>query len=475
MRTWQSDVGLTLLPGDRVELLVADLALARALYAGIPAARLLARMRLASDERDLEASQGTKAASSTWDAMMAHLLGPTSAPAEKVRKAVARQTRAASDEGALRVSDSCAAALAFAVAVSTDPDASPAEIVGEKPRGDASELGLARVCARFEPRLASPHADRRAILFEACIRLTTRAAAGPWPAERLADAMDELAASELALTLLRPSSVALYPLAWGDEVAAVDRRMALLERAQLDVVVAKDPRELASAIARSGRERRAHLHLDRLVADLVTLLQPAGDLILSVPPPDLDIDEMTPVPSVRPSWVPASWSSPDAIAALADAVERGATTVPRLHGLVARAGEPALDAIGAEMLRVASHPFASLAFAEVLAASGRPRDVIRLVTFFAIAPDPTSAARALASCGAVELPSVLRAWLEAMLPSDGAPAPHGENPDTSSAARLTACVASLAPYPRLYGAVRPLLSRVSEAPPPNSSDGPGAV
>jgi hypothetical protein len=69
-------------------------------------------------------------------------------------------------------------------------------------------------------------------------------------------------------------------------------------------------------------------------------------------------------------------------------------------------------------------------------------------------------------CDAVELPRVLSAWLEAMLPSDGEPALLGDDDiEQSSAARVTACVASLAPYPHLYRAVRPLLARVSEAPP----------
>jgi len=122
------------------------------------------------------------------------------------------------------------------------------------------------------------------------------------------------------------------------------------------------------------------------------------------------------------------------------------------------------------MLRVHSHPTASAMFAHVLARSGRARDVIRLVTYFAVAPDPTVAAHALSSCTAPELPTVLRAWLEAMLPSDGGAAPFGDDPYTSSAARVTACVASLAPYPHLYQAVRPLLSRVSEAPPASMND-----
>jgi hypothetical protein len=187
-----------------------------------------------------------------------------------------------------------------------------------------------------------------------------------------------------------------------------------------------------------------------------------------------DLTDDAPVPSVRPSWAPTDWASVDSAVLLAEAVERGATTIPRVHGIVARGGEPALDAIGAEMLKVNAHPFASAAFAEVVARIGRPRDVIRLVTYFAIAPDPTAAARALAACTSPELPSVLRDWLEAMLPSDGGLVTLGENPETSSGARLTACAAALSPYPRLHGAVRGLMGRVSEHP-PRSSGSPSSV
>jgi hypothetical protein len=471
MRTWSSDLAITLRPGDAVELRVVDLSLARAFFEGIPAARLLARMRLASDERDLENTPSTKTSTSSWEALLTRVLGGSPAAAERAKRAIARHARAASDEGPLPPEDGCVAALAFALAVSGDPDASPSEIVGAEPRGDRGEPNVARACSAFEPRLGSAQSDRRAILFEACARLATRAIAGPWPAARVREALDDLAGSDLRMKL-RPASVALFPLAFDADVQVIDRRMTLLERAELDALVAKDPRELAAAIARARRGGAGHA--DALVADLTTLLRRPGELVIAARPPPPE-DESTPLPSVRPSWMPTDWTSYDAIATLADAVERGATTVPRLRGIVARGGEPALDALGAEMLRVAAHPFASAAFADVLAKSGRPRDVIRLVTYFAIAPDPTSAAHALASCVAPELPSVLRAWLEAMLPSDGAQAPHGENPETSSAARLTACVAALAPYPRLYGAVRPLLARVSEAPPPNSSDGPTAL
>jgi hypothetical protein len=145
-------------------------------------------------------------------------------------------------------------------------------------------------------------------------------------------------------------------------------------------------------------------------------------------------------------------------AALAAALESGATTVPRVRAAAARGGEAALDAIGAEMLDVGGHASASAAFAEILSHSGRPRDVLRLVTYFAIAPDPVPAARALGACSAVELPRVLGAWLDAMLPLDGDDAPD------SSAARVTACIASLKPYPQLYLAVRPLLTRLDLEP-----------
>ena len=473
MHTWDSDVGLTLRAGDQVELRVVDLSLARAFYEGIPAARLLARMRLRSDERDLEAGPIRSAATSTWDALLARVTDSVTDTGERLKRAIARNTRAAFDEGALPFEEACVAALVFGLAACDDLDASPAEACRSAASAAWGEAGapLANACGALEPRLGTAGVDRRCIVFEACARLATRAAAGPWRCERVRDALSALAASDLHASLRR-SNTALFPLAFDAEIPASDRRMALLERAELDALVAKDPRELASAIARSERSRGDRdTHADTLLADLATLLTRPGELVVAVSAPE--VDAATPVPSIHPSWAPADWSSLDALSMLADAVERGTTTVPRLRGLLSRGGEPALDAIGAEMLRVAAHPFASATFAELVARSGRPRDVIRLVTYFAIAPDPTDAARALAACASAELPSVLRAWLEAMLPSDGGVVPFGENPETSSAARLTACVASLAPYPRLYGAVRPLLARVSEAP-PRSSDGPSA-
>src|SRR5580700_8043006 len=98
MRTWSTDVGVVVRPGDGVELRVVDLSLARAFFAGIPAARLLARMRLASDERDLAASPLRKSATSSWDALLARLLADSPAASERVKRAIAKHARAAFDE-----------------------------------------------------------------------------------------------------------------------------------------------------------------------------------------------------------------------------------------------------------------------------------------------------------------------------------------------------------------------------------------
>jgi hypothetical protein len=105
-------------------------------------------------------------------------------------------------------------------------------------------------------------------------------------------------------------------------------------------------------------------------------------------------------------------------------------------------------------------------FAELLAPFARERDVVRLVTYFAIAPDPRVAAHALDLCASREVVStVLKAWLETMLPTDGALAEPGHDPDTSASARVASCVEALRPYPALFRVVEPLLSRLSALPP----------
>jgi hypothetical protein len=60
--------------------------------------------------------------------------------------------------------------------------------------------------------------------------------------------------------------------------------------------------------------------------------------------------------------------------------------------------------------------------------------------------------------------TVLKAWLETMLPTDGELAEPGDDPDTSASARVTSCIEALRPYPALYQVVAPLLSRLSELP-----------
>jgi hypothetical protein len=486
------DFGDELRAAEQAEWLVADLSLARAFFTGVPIARLLARTRLASDEEDMTSTPLGAEPYSRWDALMKALLGKSPPSLERVKRAVARQARAASDEGPLPAAAGVVAVLAYACTGSKDDAASMAEAFS----GTASlsswgalavDPAALRAVAAFEPRVLAQAVDPRAPLFEACVRLAAQKSAGPWPIERVAEASRQLAASEAQLGLVVRSDEPLYPRDLETEIPQGQRRMLRLDRAALDALVARDPRELAAIVARTVQEGASkptsgrEIYLDSLLADLGRLLDTSGSLVLAAPMLDPTSEgealglrpsdappagEDAPPHARTPSWLPMDWSSSDAGAALADAFERGATTQPRIRAAVARGGEPALDAIGAEMLRVGAHPFASASFAEILARSGRTRDIVRLVTYFAIAPDPAPAARALSMCTSPELQGMLTAWLEAMLPHDGGPAPDGADPSTSSAARLRTCIAALAPYPHLYHAVRPLLSRVSMAPPP---------
>jgi len=246
--------------------------------------------------------------------------------------------------------------------------------------------------------------------------------------------------------------------------------MVALDRPTLEALATRDPRELAATLGRiepavnlrdtsPPNTGPLSLRLDTLLADVTTLVKHAGALVLAVAPANPPDASAQPDSSTRPSWQPHGWDSPQAALTLASALERGNATVPRAYAIVQRGGDAALDAIGAEMLSVESHPFASAAFAEILARRARARDVTRLVTYFAIAPDPSLAARTLAACAAPELPSMLRSWLESMLPQDGSSVPMRSEP-TSSSARLSACVEALRPHRALFEAVRPLLERI---------------
>jgi hypothetical protein len=430
--------------GDRLEFRVVDASLARALYDGIPAARLLARARPIAGE-------GEEAAAA-WDAHLRALLGDAYKP---VKRAMARHARVAAGEGPLRASEATVAVLAWAVASAPETDGSLAEIApgaGEASRCDDDVLAA---CAAHDARLANRAADRRAPAFEACVRIATRAVLGPLPWARVRAIAEQLEHAEIGVRLLGDAAGSIFPRRVDDEIAASDRRMTALDREPLDALVAKDPRQMATTIGRMDQAAGEGAQLATFLADLARLLETEGTVVAALLAPEpLDADDAR---DSAPALHPPEWTA-SAAAALADALERGATTFPDVRAAAVRGGEAALDAIGAEMLDVGGHAAASAAFAEILSGSERPRDVLRLVTYFAIAPDPVPAARALGACSAVELPRVLGAWLDAMLPNDGEDAPE------SSAARVTACIASLKPYPQLYSAVRPLLTRLDVAP-----------
>ncbi len=452
-----------------LELLLADLSLARALFEGVPSARLLARVRIARDERDLAAPGARGSVTFTFDAVLAEALGGNVRAIERAKMAIARHARVAATEGPLVGSDVTLATLAYAVAVAPDWDASISESFAVATNRQIllrslEEIGailddVRRGSARFDPRLAEP--DPRAALFECCVRLATQAQLGPFPAAKLWEAHRRLDRSDLGVQLLNQAAAPLHPRAFDAELAPRARRMVALDREELDRLAQRDARVVASALARA-EDTGSELRLDKLVADLFGLLAKRGTLILAAATPEVATSGDAP----RPSFHPTDWTDPKTVRDLAAGLERGSVTPPRAWIFVHRGGDPAYDAVGGEMLEITSHPYASAVFADIVARSGRPRDVMRLVTYFAVAPDPAAAAKTLAQCTAAELPQVLKAWLEALLPSDGAQVPYAEDPDSSRAGRLAVYISALRPYPALFAAVSPLLARVSDRPAP---------
>lgn len=430
---------------DEVELAVVDVGVARAFWEGVPTARLLARTRLARDEDDLvepvARATGAELDRSSWDTLQARLLKSAPALLERVKRAIARHGRAASDEGPLPASDETIAALVHALASASDPDASPAEGAAEAVPLDESVLGA---FGELDERLGGAVFDRRAPPFEACLRLATLAAAPPVRYGDLRTALDAIGDTRPAVV---GAGGSLYPAALDDrEVPLVERRAALLERADLERALLRPERDRDAAIARA-KSKHPTLAVEVIANEVVTALARRGGVLLfRVPRARTHRDD----PSLPPSsWLPSDFGAPGAAKLLAGALERGATTVPRVRALVARGGETALDAIGREMLEVAEHPFASAVFAETIATAARERDVVRLVTYFAIAPDPAAAARVLSLSTAREVPTVLLAWLESM----------GNTDETRE--RLATCLRALEPYPELAAAVRPLVERIS--------------
>lgn len=410
---------------DEVALAVVDLGVARAFWEGVPAARLLARVRLHRDAHDLvdleERASGMDFADASWDLSLASILSSSPAALDLVKRRVARHARAASDEGPLPASDPALAALIHASLSGSDEQASPAEGVAEA--GPVDEA-VQRACARLDERLA--HADRRAPVFEACLELAQRGHASPLLLADLRSMLDRLGDAPAVVAATAP----LYP--WGEhDVAVADRRVCLVERSDLERVLLRPELQRRSLPAATTT----------LVAETSSLLTKKGSVLVVVLREPRSQKERPRLPPA--SWFPEDLGAPDAAKSLASALERGATTAPRVRSILVRGGDAALDSAGKEMLLVQAHPFASAVFAEILAAICRERDVIRLVTYFAIAPDPAPAAHALSLCAAREVPTALRGWLESNLPRE----------------RLAACLEALSPYPTLYDAVKTLGSR----------------
>jgi hypothetical protein len=462
--------------GDQVDLRVVDASLASALFHGIPAARLLAHAKLACAERDTEnrdregrerpkRERATGVDDGGWDALMTKLLGAGTRIHERVRRAIARHARVAVDERPPKTpSDATIAVLVWAVACDPDNDSSLAEIAPRAAEPSKCDQDVERACAAFDDRLAMPQADKRAPAFEACVRLATRAMVAPMPASRFRAISVQLASAEIGVRLLGGAAVSIFPRRDDDTIPPADRRMTVLDRAALEGLLARDPRGLGPAVWRiEHADGGGNVQLATFLADVGRLLRQEGTLIASIAP----IERPDDPPAVRAPDSPHSWAPPGADAgwttstaeALAEALESGTMTPGRARATIARGGEAATDAIGAEMLRVGDHSLASRVFAEILARSARPRDVLRLVTYFAMAPDPVAAAPALGACEDSELPRVLKAWLEAMMPRERGETEGGEAVEDPSAARVAACIASLEPYPRLYRAVSDLVAR----------------
>ena len=321
------------------------------------------------------------------------------------------------DEGLLRANEGTVAVLAWAVASAPDTDASLAEIAPAAGEPSPCDESVLAECAAYDERLANRAADRRAPAFEACVRLATRAVLGPFSWERVRAIAAQLERAEIGVRLLGDAPASIFPRRVDDEIAlerpahdGARPRRARCARGKGSAADGGDDRSHGPG----GRRRRAARDVPR--GSRRGSSSTRGRSSRRSSPPSRPTRTMLAMRT--PALHPTEWTASTA-AALANALERGATTFPRVRAAAVRGGEAALDAIGAEMLDVGVHAAASAAFAEILSGSGRPRDVLRLVTYFAIAPDPVPAARALGACSAAELPRVLGAWLDAMLPQDG--------------------------------------------------------
>src|SRR5437763_371465 len=106
---------------------------------------------------------------------------------------------------------------------------------------------VSRACAAYDARLATADVDARVPAFEACVRLATVASVGPWSYARLMETTRLLAASEIGISWAS-AELRLFPVDF--VVPPAVARMTRIDRTSLDALVARDPRELAKAIAR---------------------------------------------------------------------------------------------------------------------------------------------------------------------------------------------------------------------------------
>ena len=275
------------------------------------------------------------------------MCGGQADPLERVLRAIARHLRAAEDAGPLSANDGTIAALVYALGATgtTGGDASLAEIFSQTNARKLCDEAVARACATFDERLSPHHTSNlRVPMFEACVRLAKLGAAGPWAYGRVLEAMRQLAATEMGIQWAPREGAVLFPRGFDEAPlkTIAEPTMVIFNRSTLDILVARDPRELAWIIDRGERAHKdgetplaasgpdgRRWHLDTFLADLAALLKRSGELVLAVMLPEPDADELEHVssipvsPSERPSSQPVDWSQPGISGALADSLERG--------------------------------------------------------------------------------------------------------------------------------------------------------
>ena len=325
--------------GDRLEFRVVDASLARALYDGIPAARLLARARpIARRRRGRDVGVGRAPARAARRLLRAGQARDGASRAGRPRRGAApRPARPRS-----RCSHGRSPRLRRPTRRS--PRSRPPRA---RPRRatracSPSARRTTRAWRTARPTGARPRSRR------ACASRRARCSGrSPW--DRVRAIATQLERAEIGVRLLGDAP--------GVDLPAPRRRRDRGERSPHDGArprAARRARREGSAPA--GGDDRPHGprgRRGRAARDLPRRPRAA--------PRARRDDRRRPAraraarrrrrPRRAPALHPAEWTASTA-AALADALERGATTFPRVRAAAVRGGEAALDAIGAEMLDV---------------------------------------------------------------------------------------------------------------------------